>query len=49
MMCFPDEFIDHADPSDMYAAAKLNAIDIEEKVLSLLDVDILKVKNVKVI
>ena len=46
MMCFPDEFIDHADPSDMYAAAKLNAIDIEEMVLSLLDVDILKVKKV---
>ena len=42
MMCFPDEFIDHGSPSEMYAAAKLNAIDIEEKVLSLLDIDILK-------
>jgi deoxyxylulose-5-phosphate synthase len=44
-MCFPDEFLDHADPVEMYAAAKLNSFDIEEKVLALLDVNFLKVNK----
>ena len=41
-MCLPDEFIDQGDPSEMYTRAKLNSVDIEEKVLSLLDVGLLK-------
>ena len=34
-MVLPDTFIDHANPSDMYAAAGLNADDIEAKVLDV--------------
>lgn len=37
-MCLPDTFIDHGSPAQMYADAKLMAEDIEEKVLSALDV-----------
>lgn len=37
-MVLPDTFIDHASPEDMYAAAKMNAKDIEAKVLELLGV-----------
>ena len=44
-MCFPDEFLDHANPVEMYAAAKLNSFDIEEKVLALLNVNFLKVNK----
>jgi len=35
-MVLPDSFIDHANPADMYAAAGLNAADIEAKVLAVL-------------
>ncbi len=38
-MVLPDEFIDQANPRDMYATAKLNASDIEAKVLSVLGVE----------
>ena len=37
-MVLPDTFIDQANPSDMYAAARMNAADIEAKVLDLLGV-----------
>lgn len=37
-MCLPDSYIDHANPADMYAAAGLNAADIEAKVLDLLGI-----------
>jgi 1-deoxy-D-xylulose-5-phosphate synthase len=37
-MVLPDAFIDHANPSDMYAAAGLNADDIESKVLDVLGI-----------
>ena len=37
-MVRPDTFIDHASPEDMYASARMNAADIEAKVLELLDV-----------
>ena len=37
-MVLPDTFIDHANPSDMYAAAGLNADDIEAKVLDVLGI-----------
>ncbi|MEL6642793.1 MAG: 1-deoxy-D-xylulose-5-phosphate synthase [Pseudomonadota bacterium] len=37
-MVLPDIFIDQASPKDMYAVAKLNAEDIEAKVLSTLGV-----------
>ncbi len=38
-MVLPDTFIDHASPADMYAAAGLQAADIEAKVLSVLGVE----------
>lgn len=41
-MVLPDTFIDHANPHDMYADAKLNAEDIEAKVLRTLGIDILE-------
>lgn len=37
-MVLPDVFIDQSSPHDMYAAAKLNAEDIEAKVLDVLGV-----------
>ena len=37
-MVLPDTFIDHANPVDMYADAKLNATDIEAKVLDTLGI-----------
>jgi 1-deoxy-D-xylulose-5-phosphate synthase len=37
-MVLPDTFIDQANPDDMYAVAKLNAADIEAKVLNVLGV-----------
>lgn len=37
-MVLPDTFIDQASPRDMYAAAALNAEDIEAKVLDVLGV-----------
>ena len=37
-MVLPDTFIEHANPSDMYAAAGLNADDIEAKVLDVLGI-----------
>ncbi len=37
-MVLPDEFIGHASPADMYAAAGLAASDIERKVLEVLDI-----------
>ncbi|MEO0937563.1 MAG: 1-deoxy-D-xylulose-5-phosphate synthase [Pseudomonadota bacterium] len=37
-MVLPDTFIDQASPRDMYAVAKLNAEDIEAKVLGVLGV-----------
>ncbi len=37
-MVFPDTFIDHASPSAMYAAAAMNASDIETKVLEVLGI-----------
>ncbi|WP_417206371.1 1-deoxy-D-xylulose-5-phosphate synthase [Antarctobacter sp.] len=40
-MVLPDTFIDHASPSDMYAAAKMNAPDIEAKVLEVLGATVL--------
>jgi 1-deoxy-D-xylulose-5-phosphate synthase len=40
-MVLPDTFIDHASPRDMYAAAGLNAEDIERKVLEVLGVKVL--------
>ncbi|MGX9355710.1 1-deoxy-D-xylulose-5-phosphate synthase [Roseobacteraceae bacterium S113] len=41
-MVLPDIFIDQANPRDMYAVAKLNAEDIEEKVLETLGIAQLK-------
>ncbi len=41
-MVLPDVFIDHSDPEDMYAVAKMNASDIEAKVLDLLGVSQIK-------
>ncbi|KMW59715.1 1-deoxy-D-xylulose 5-phosphate synthase [Candidatus Rhodobacter oscarellae] len=38
-MVLPDTFIDQASPSDMYAVAKLNAADIQAKILTVLNVD----------
>ena len=40
-MVLPDIFIDQASPEDMYAVARLNAEDIEAKVLGVLGVDVL--------
>ncbi|MDJ0822997.1 MAG: 1-deoxy-D-xylulose-5-phosphate synthase, partial [Paracoccaceae bacterium] len=40
-MVLPDTFIDQASPKDMYAVARLNAEDIEAKVLSVLGVEVL--------
>jgi len=37
-MVLPDIFIDQASPGDMYAAARLNAADIEAKVLDTLGI-----------
>jgi 1-deoxy-D-xylulose-5-phosphate synthase len=37
-MVLPDTFIDQASPADMYAVAKMNAPDIEAKVLEVLGV-----------
>jgi 1-deoxy-D-xylulose-5-phosphate synthase len=37
-MVLPDIFIDQASPADMYAVAKMNAGDIEAKVLDVLGV-----------
>ena len=37
-MVFPDTFIDHASPADMYAAAGMSAADIEAKVLDVLGI-----------
>ena len=37
-MVLPDTFIDHGNPADMYAAAAMNAPQIEAKVLELLGV-----------
>lgn len=37
-MVLPDIFIDQASPADMYAAAGMNAADIEAKVLQVLDI-----------
>ncbi len=37
-MVFPDTFIDHASPASMYAAAAMNAPDIEAKVLDVLGI-----------
>jgi len=36
-MVLPDDFIDHASPRDMYAAAGLNASDIAARVLAVLN------------
>ncbi|MGP6088118.1 1-deoxy-D-xylulose-5-phosphate synthase [Antarctobacter jejuensis] len=40
-MVLPDTFIDQASPRDMYAVARLNAEDIEAKVLQVLGVEVL--------
>lgn len=40
-MVLPDIFIDQASPADMYAVAQMNAEDIEAKVLSTLDVEVI--------
>ena len=37
-MVFPDSFIDHANPAEMYGTAALNAPEIEAKVLDVLGV-----------
>ena len=37
-MVLPDIFIDQASPEDMYAVARLNASDIEARVLDVLDI-----------
>lgn len=37
-MVFPDMFIDHANPKDMYSAAAMNASDIQAKALDTLDI-----------
>ncbi|SDY29905.1 1-deoxy-D-xylulose-5-phosphate synthase [Jannaschia faecimaris] len=41
-MTLPDAFIDQAGPAQMYADAKLNAGDIEAKVLDVLGIDVLE-------
>ena len=41
-MVLPDAFIDQASPRDMYAVAKLNAEDVEGKVLEVLGVERLR-------
>ncbi|NCU21172.1 1-deoxy-D-xylulose-5-phosphate synthase, partial [Candidatus Falkowbacteria bacterium] len=41
-MVLPDSFIDHANPEDMYAAAAMNAPQIEAKVLEVLGVAVAK-------
>ena len=41
-MVLPDTFIDHANPEDMYAAAAMNAPQIEAKVLEVLGVKVAK-------
>ncbi|MGB8623853.1 MAG: 1-deoxy-D-xylulose-5-phosphate synthase [Paracoccaceae bacterium] len=46
-MVLPDNFIDQASPADMYAAAKLNAPDIEAKVLEVLGVASLGERRVR--
>lgn len=43
-MVLPDEFIDHANPADMYDQAGLNADDIEAMVLETLGVSTLKAR-----
>ena len=40
-MVLPDVFIDQASPADMYSVARLNAADIEAKVLNVLGVEVL--------
>jgi 1-deoxy-D-xylulose-5-phosphate synthase len=40
-MVLPDSFIDQASPADMYAAARMNAPDIEAKVLEVLGVEVM--------
>ena len=40
-MVLPDIFIDQASPADMYAVAKMNAEDIEAKVLTTLGVEVI--------
>ena len=37
-MVLPDIFIDQASPEDMYAVARLNAADIEARVLDVLGI-----------
>ncbi|MGI3211066.1 1-deoxy-D-xylulose-5-phosphate synthase [Roseovarius tibetensis] len=37
-MVLPDIFIDQASPADMYATARLGAVDIEARVLDILDI-----------
>jgi len=44
-MVLPDVFIDQSDPEDMYATARLNAPDIEARVLEVLGVAALKGKR----
>ena len=44
-MVLPDVFIDQSDPVDMYATARLNASDIEARVLEVLGVASLKDKR----
>lgn len=46
-MVLPDNFIDQASPADMYAVAKLNAPDIEAKVLEVLGVASLGERRVR--
>ena len=41
-MVLPDTFIDHASPDAMYAAAEMNAADIEKKVLRTLGVEVME-------
>ncbi len=41
-MVLPDTFIDHANPEDMYQAARMSAADIEAKVLEVLGVALAK-------
>lgn len=44
-MVLPDTFIDHANPKDMYDDAKMNAADIEAKVLDVLGVTSIGAKS----
>ncbi|AXI48437.1 1-deoxy-D-xylulose-5-phosphate synthase [Sulfitobacter sp. SK012] len=44
-MVFPDTFIDHANPTDMYAAAGMNADQIETKVLDVLGIGRINVQS----